>query len=208
MTRRNMVHNCAHRGRAASSQYKRARASYSCVNGIMMSSAQWARLRLIISYKFYDSFANNFCISFAYCTSCRVIESRSIAVSPFLCSKPASNALDAGYCDPCSRSVVCLFYVCLSVTRLRPAQTAERIDVLFRVDTPGGPRNTVLDGVPIPLRQEEGKWGILPIFKCRHIDAPLVLLYPPPPQLICITFGYSTVAKSPLLSSLNFVPGN
>jgi len=34
----------------------------------------------------------------------------------------------------------------LSVTQVGCAKTTERIDVLFEVETPGGPRNTVLDG--------------------------------------------------------------
>jgi len=44
--------------------------------------------------------------------------------------------------------------VCQSVVCLHPAKTAERIDVLFAVETPGDPRNrpTVLGGVPIPVR--------------------------------------------------------
>jgi len=36
--------------------------------------------------------------------------------------------------------------VSLSVTRAGCANTAERIDVLFGVDTPGNPRNIALDG--------------------------------------------------------------
>jgi len=36
--------------------------------------------------------------------------------------------------------------ICLSATRLRCANTAERIEVLFGVKTLGGPRNVVLDG--------------------------------------------------------------
>jgi len=42
-----------------------------------------------------------------------------------------------------------------------PAKTAERIDVLFAVETPGGPRNIALSGGP--STEEEGEWGILPI---------------------------------------------
>jgi len=34
--------------------------------------------------------------------------------------------------------------VCLSLTRLSPAKTAERIEVLFEVETLGSPRNTEL----------------------------------------------------------------
>jgi len=49
----------------------------------------------------------------------------------------------------------------LPVTRLSPAETAKRIDVLFGVKTLiEGPRNTVLVGVPIPpQRKEEGQRG-------------------------------------------------
>jgi len=35
-----------------------------------------------------------------------------------------------------------------SVTQLRPAKTAEQIEILFWVDTPGNPRYIVLDGGP------------------------------------------------------------
>jgi len=38
--------------------------------------------------------------------------------------------------------------VCQSITRLRCAKAAERIDVLFGVDTPGGSRNILLDRRP------------------------------------------------------------
>jgi len=44
--------------------------------------------------------------------------------------------------------------VSLCVTRLRLAETAERIDVLFGFEIPGDPRNIVLDGGPVPLRGE------------------------------------------------------
>jgi len=43
----------------------------------------------------------------------------------------------------------------LSVTRLRCAKTAERIDVLFGTDTPGDPRHTVLDGSLVTRYGEE-----------------------------------------------------
>jgi len=52
---------------------------------------------------------------------------------------------DADYCNRCSRSVVCLS-VRLSATCLCTAKTAERIEYLFRVETPLGPRNFVLNG--------------------------------------------------------------
>jgi len=45
---------------------------------------------------------------------------------------------------------VCLS-VCQSVTRAGCVKTAERIDVLFGVETPGDRRNIVLDGVSIPM---------------------------------------------------------
>jgi len=45
--------------------------------------------------------------------------------------------------------------VCLSRRRARCAKTAERIDVLFEVETPGYPRNIVSDGSPRPPRQRE-----------------------------------------------------
>jgi len=48
--------------------------------------------------------------------------------------------LYTNYCDLRSCAVVCL-----SVTCLRPAKTAERIDVLLGMKTTGGPRNIVLD---------------------------------------------------------------
>jgi len=53
---------------------------------------------------------------------------------------------------------VILAFVSLSVTRADCAKMAERIDVLFLVETtPGGPRNIVLDGGPrIPPRRGEG----------------------------------------------------
>jgi len=38
--------------------------------------------------------------------------------------------------------------VCQSVTRLRCAKTAERIQVLLRMETLGDPRNIILDGSP------------------------------------------------------------
>jgi len=41
--------------------------------------------------------------------------------------------------------------VCQSLVRLHHAKTAELIKVLFGVETTGGPRNIVLDGVPITL---------------------------------------------------------
>jgi len=46
-------------------------------------------------------------------------------------------------------SVVCLSVsksVCLFVTRQRSAKTAEQIEVLVKVETLGGPINTVSDG--------------------------------------------------------------
>jgi len=38
--------------------------------------------------------------------------------------------------------------VCLSVTRVGCAKTAEQIDVLFEVETSVSPRNIALDGIP------------------------------------------------------------
>jgi len=53
---------------------------------------------------------------------------------------------------PVIRSVVFLS-VSMSVTRLRPAKTAERIGVLCGVETTKvGPRNIVLDGGPPTAR--------------------------------------------------------
>jgi len=40
--------------------------------------------------------------------------------------------------------------MCLSVTRLRPANMAEQIEVLFGMEALGGARNIVLDGGPDP----------------------------------------------------------
>jgi len=40
--------------------------------------------------------------------------------------------------------------VCLSVTFVSPAKTAEPIEILFRLRTRVGPRNHVLDGGPDP----------------------------------------------------------
>jgi len=45
-------------------------------------------------------------------------------------------------------SVPVAWCVNLSVTLLRPAKTAERIDVLVEVETVGDPRNIVLNGGP------------------------------------------------------------
>jgi len=49
--------------------------------------------------------------------------------------------------------VVCKSLVFLSLTCLRRANTAERIAVLFGVDS-WGPENIVLDGILIPLRED------------------------------------------------------
>jgi len=43
-----------------------------------------------------------------------------------------------------------------SVTLAGCAKTAERIDVLFGMETPGNPRNTILDGVSIPNGDKGG----------------------------------------------------
>jgi len=40
--------------------------------------------------------------------------------------------------------------VCQSVASLRSVETAKRIHVLFRVETPGGQGNKVFDGSPDP----------------------------------------------------------
>jgi len=44
----------------------------------------------------------------------------------------------------------------LSVTRLRCAKTAERVDVLFEAETLADSRHIVLYGAPIPLQGERG----------------------------------------------------
>jgi len=49
----------------------------------------------------------------------------------------------------------------LSVTRLCPAETAKRIDVLFGMDTLVGQFRSVLDGVPILPRKGEREWGVI-----------------------------------------------
>jgi len=68
------------------------------------------------------------------------------------------------------------WYVTLSVTRLRCAKTAERIEVRFGVETFRGPRNILLDGGPDPSGEGEEEWGkILPIVKCRKITRDTVL---------------------------------
>jgi len=46
--------------------------------------------------------------------------------------------------------------ICQSVTRTGCAKMAERIDVLFGVETPGDPRNTVLDGGHHPSLRVRG----------------------------------------------------
>jgi len=43
------------------------------------------------------------------------------------------------------------------------AKTAERIDVLFGMETPGDPRNIVLDGVPLARRAKGVRWGFYQI---------------------------------------------
>jgi len=48
----------------------------------------------------------------------------------------------------------CGVSVSLSITQ----KPAERIEVLFGMETLGDPK-IVLDGVPIPLRLGEGEWG-------------------------------------------------
>jgi len=47
--------------------------------------------------------------------------------------------------------------VSLSVTHVGCAKTAERIDVLFGLESPGDPRNILLHGGPHPPRQGEGR---------------------------------------------------
>jgi len=42
------------------------------------------------------------------------------------------------------------YYASVTVSYVGCAKTAERIDVLFGMETPGNPGNIVLDGVPIP----------------------------------------------------------
>jgi len=59
---------------------------------------------------------------------------------------------DCGLCYLC-RILLSIYAVSVSVTRLRCAKTAERIEVLFGMETLGRPRNTQLDGVPIPLQR-------------------------------------------------------
>jgi len=66
------------------------------------------------------------------------------------------NVHHAAYCDRWSCSVVCQF-VRLSVTRLRWAKMAKRVEVLFRVETLGGPKTHCVKtkmGVQMPPR-----WG-------------------------------------------------
>jgi len=63
--------------------------------------------------------------------------------------KAASDTGDADYCNRWSRSAG----VSQSVTRAGCAKMAERTEVLFGVKTPGGQRNTVLDGSPMDLMQ-------------------------------------------------------
>jgi len=54
--------------------------------------------------------------------------------------------------------------VCQSVTRVQPAKTAKRIDVLFRVETFGDPRNIVIRcGSRYP--RVRGSWGN--VDRCR-----------------------------------------
>ena len=60
--------------------------------------------------------------------------------------------IDAAYCYTWS-GVVCRsasLSVCLSVTLVSPAKTAEPIEMSFGLWTRVGPRNRVLDGVQIP----------------------------------------------------------
>jgi len=52
----------------------------------------------------------------------------------------------------------------LTVTWAGCAKTADRIDVLFWVETPGDPGNVVLDGVSLPYGEEEGvQYGLCQI---------------------------------------------
>jgi len=69
----------------------------------------------------------------------------SLAVSTFV-----DAVLGRIECMRCKllRSIIRRLSVCVSVTRAGCAKTAERIDVLFRVETSGNPRNIVLAVVP------------------------------------------------------------
>jgi len=68
-----------------------------------------------------------------------------------LCIKPRCMH-KAAYCDRWSRRLSVSLSVCLSrELKVQKPKTAERIDVLFGVETPGDRRNIVLDGSPPPL---------------------------------------------------------
>jgi len=62
--------------------------------------------------------------------------------------------------------------VCLSrgSTRLYCAKTAQRIKILFGVNTLGGPRNIMLDGGPDPPQRGGGVGEISPIVDQLHIS--------------------------------------
>jgi len=52
--------------------------------------------------------------------------------------------------------------VCLSVTEMGCAKMADQTDILFGVNTPGDPRNTVLDvGLGVPIHYTKREWAVL-----------------------------------------------
>ena len=57
--------------------------------------------------------------------------------------------------------------VCLSVTIVSPAKTAEPIEMLFEVRTQVGRRNYVLDEVHIPMGRGNFEGEVRPIVKYR-----------------------------------------
>jgi len=65
----------------------------------------------------------------------------------------STTCIDAAYCYRPSRAV------CLSVTVVTSAKTAELIEMPFGLWTPVGPRNHVLDGVQITLCKGAIFWG-------------------------------------------------
>jgi len=60
------------------------------------------------------------------------------------------RARGAEYCVRCFRRLLVCKSVSLSVVQLRCANTAERIEILFGVESLGYPRNIVSNGGPDP----------------------------------------------------------
>jgi len=58
------------------------------------------------------------------------------------------------------------WYVCQSVTRLRPAKTAKRIEVMIGVETPKGPKTLYSMRVNIPLQGRGRERGLGNIAHC------------------------------------------